>query len=340
MHVAEVKRLVRERVFRKRLGGMGHVPVSSQAAEKRPRRPTRVSQQPARFVMGLSSLALLMSMALLPGVPSLAGAPPDCGRALQAAAAGSQHRGHPHGRPGPPARIPQLHIQPEISRRHAGLFPTVQAPRLPSFNESDVLDKPAYIQSMSLLTDKQIAQVDEIYRQRIRSLQSVDEAIAALVSTLQSVGQLDNTYIFFTSDNAFHLGEKRMTAGKYTPYETDIRVPFIARGPGVPKGGTITHMTTEVDFAATWVEIAGASLSVATDGRSLVPLLGANPPASSTWRRSGPPGAVRLGQPPGRIQARAPLEPGDLRRPPGTPRPAGHRGGRQAVARALRLHDG
>ncbi len=170
--------------------------------------------------------------------------------------------------------------------RHAGLFPSVQAPRLPSFNEADVSDKPAYIQSMSLLTDRQIAQVDEIYRQRIRSLQSVDEAIAALVSTLQSVGQLDNTYIFFTSDNAFHLGEKRMAAGKYTPYETDIRVPFMVRGPGVPKGGTITHMTTEVDLAATWAEIAGASLPVVTDGRSLVPLLGANPPASGTWRQA------------------------------------------------------
>ena len=170
--------------------------------------------------------------------------------------------------------------------RHASLFPTVQAPRLPSFNEADVSDKPAYIQAMPLLTAQQIAQVDELYRQRIRSLQSVDEAIAALVSTLQSVGQLDNTYIFFTSDNAFHLGEKRMSAGKYTPYETDIRVPFMVRGPGVPKGGTMAHMTTEVDLAATWAEIAGASLPEVTDGRSLVPLLGANPPAGSSWRQA------------------------------------------------------
>lgn len=189
--------------------------------------------------------------------------------------------------------------------RHANLFPGVTAPRLPSFNEADVSTKPAYIQAMPLLTTAQIQQIDSLYRKRLQSLQSVDEFIASLVSTLQSLGQLDNTYIFFTTDNAFHLGEKRMQAGKYTPYETDIRIPLLVRGPGVPAGGTMGLLTTEVDLASTFAELAGTTPAVMTDGRSLVPLLGAAPPPQGAWRQ-----AVLLEQ----AATGSPLEDPELRR--------------------------
>ena len=54
-----------------------------------------------------------------------------------------------------------------------------------------------------------------------------------------ATGQLDNTYIVFTSDNGFHLGQHRLPPGKQTPYETDIHVPLVVRGPGVAPG---THV--------------------------------------------------------------------------------------------------
>ena len=54
------------------------------------------------------------------------------------------------------------------------------------------------------------------------------------IDTLRQTGQLANTYFVFSSDNGFHLGQFRMPAGKETPYDTDIRVPLVVRGPGVP----------------------------------------------------------------------------------------------------------
>jgi len=108
--------------------------------------------------------------------------------------------------------------------------------------------------------------------------------VAALVRVLRNTGRLGNTYIFFTSDNGYHLGQHRMKAGKYTPYEEDIRVPLLVRGPGVPAGRTVDAFVENVDFAPTFAALAGAHLTSHPDGRSLVPLLGGTTPAG--WRRA------------------------------------------------------
>lgn len=169
------------------------------------------------------------------------------------------------------------------ARRHAGLFPTLQAPRTPSFNEADVRDKPARIRKLRRLDDKQIAGIDSLARKQARSLQAVDEAVAALVRTLEETGQLASTYIVFTSDNGFHLGQHRLSPGKYTPYEPDVHVPLLVRGPGVPGGRRVDALTSSVDLAPTLAELAGTSLPMAPDGRSLVPLFQGQTPAP--WRQ-------------------------------------------------------
>jgi len=167
--------------------------------------------------------------------------------------------------------------------RHAKLFPKAKAPRTPNFNEEDVSDKPEYIRSRPPLTETQIAQIDELYRKRLQSLQAVDEMIGTLVRTLRATGQLDNTYIFFSSDNGFHLGNHRLTAGKVVPYEEDIHVPLAVRGPGVPKNVHRDYLAGNVDYAATWAALAGIQPPDFVDGRSLLPLLRPNPPAH--WRQ-------------------------------------------------------
>lgn len=167
--------------------------------------------------------------------------------------------------------------------RHAGLFPDLKAPRTPSFDEPNVRDKPARIRRLSPLSAQQVAAIDALYRKQMRSLQAVDEAVAALVKALQQTGQLANTYILFTSDNGFHMGQHRLEPGKYTPYEADVRVPLLVRGPGVPAGATSTALTSSVDLAPTLAELAGTTLAVEPDGRSLVPLLAGRTPAG--WRQ-------------------------------------------------------
>lgn len=193
------------------------------------------------------------------------------------------------------------------ARRHAGLFPGLQAPRTPSFNEPDVRDKPARIHGLRRLKAGQIAVIDDLYRKQMQSLQAVDEAIASLVAALQETGQLANTYVVFTSDNGFHMGQHRLEPGKYTPYETDVHVPLLVRGPGVPAGAIVSALTSSVDLAPTFAELAGATLRLASDGRSLAPFLRGQTPAG--WRQ-----AILLEQfefPPGLVAAGQTLEPTD-----------------------------
>ena len=177
------------------------------------------------------------------------------------------------------------HSPATAAPRHEKMFADAQAPRTPNFNEEDVSDKPAHIRNRPRLTAREIARVDEEYRKRLRSLQAVDDMIETLVNTLKATGQLDNTYIFFTSDNGFHLGNHRQVTGKIAPYEEEIHVPMIVRGPGVPAGKTVEHLAGNIDFAPTWAELAGAKVPDFVDGRSLASLWGKIPPSPDAWRQ-------------------------------------------------------
>lgn len=117
-------------------------------------------------------------------------------------------------------------------------------------------------------------------------MQAVDEGIAAIVNTLKANGQFDNTYIFFTSDNGYHLGNHRQVVGKIAPYEEELRVTMMVRGPGVPVDKTLEQIAGNIDLAPTWAALAGAKTPDFVDGRSLVPLLRANPPALNEWRQA------------------------------------------------------
>jgi arylsulfatase A-like enzyme len=178
------------------------------------------------------------------------------------------------------------HLPATPAPRHAGLFPGARAPRTPGYAEADVGDKPLFIRSLPLMTPAVARSVDAIYRRRLRSLQAVDEAIAMLIDTLERNGQLDDTYIVFTSDNGFHLGQHRMPAGKQTAYEEDIHVPLVVRGPGVPARKVVRQLTGNVDLAPTFAELAHSAIPAFVDGRSLVPLLHGRPRAPRPWRRA------------------------------------------------------
>jgi arylsulfatase A-like enzyme len=103
--------------------------------------------------------------------------------------------------------------------------------------------------------------------------------IGALRSELRRIGAAADTYFVFSSDNGFHMGEYRLRPGKQTAFDTDIRVPLIVGGPGIPAGATIDAMTSSVDLAPTFDELAGKAPQAVRDGISLVPLLhGKSPP--------------------------------------------------------------
>jgi N-acetylglucosamine-6-sulfatase len=173
------------------------------------------------------------------------------------------------------------HTPAYAPQRHAGMFSNEPLPKPPSFNEADVSDKPAGVRDKPLLTPGRVVYLQGLYRQRLRSLQSVDEMVGRLVNVLKDTGQLSNTYVLFSSDNGYHLGEHRLEA-KATPYEEAIRVPLLVRGPGVPPGASRSEIALNNDLGPTFAAWAGVRPSSFVDGRSLRPLLSATPPAS--WR--------------------------------------------------------
>ena len=124
--------------------------------------------------------------------------------------------------------------------------------------------------------------MERLYPNRLRVMEGVDEMLEAVVSELRAQGELDNTYIFFSSDNGFHMGQHRFNQGKETAYEEDIAVPMIVRGPGVPADATRQHLVLNQDLAPTFADIADASVPNFVDGRSFLAVLGDNPP--DAWR--------------------------------------------------------
>lgn len=87
-----------------------------------------------------------------------------------------------------------------------------------------------------------------------------------VVQRLEDAGILDNTYIFYTSDNGYHIGQHRLHPGKECGFEEDIRVPMFIRGPGIPVGEEVDFVTTHIDIAPTIFEIARLNLKEEFDG--------------------------------------------------------------------------
>ncbi|KIW98608.1 uncharacterized protein Z519_00269 [Cladophialophora bantiana CBS 173.52] len=94
---------------------------------------------------------------------------------------------------------------------------------------------------------------------RLRALQAVDEMLPELIQQLEDAGERDNTYIFYTTDNGYHISQHRMNPGKECGYDTDIHVPFYVRGPGIEAGGVVDVITTHTDVSSTLLQIAGVT---------------------------------------------------------------------------------
>ena len=142
-----------------------------------------------------------------------------------------------------------------------------------AFNEVDISDKPSWMQSKTSLTAGDIATMNKNYQKRLVSMYGIEDMVNTLITTLTETGQLDNTYIIFTSDNGFHIGEHRLRAGKLTQFDTDLKVPMIVRGPGITAGSKSTKLTGNIDIAPTIAELAGITVPSNVDGRSFAPLL-------------------------------------------------------------------
>jgi N-acetylglucosamine-6-sulfatase len=171
-------------------------------------------------------------------------------------------------------------------------FAATPLPQPPSFNERRISDKPRWVRAHRRIQPDRRLLLVRGWRCALASLTTVDSGVAALLDELARTGELDNTAIFFTSDNGLLFGEHRLVQDKSYPYEETLRVPLLARVPpaylGLPAGGrsprTVDVPVTNLDLTATLLDLADTAPCTpegcrGLDGRSLVPLLARQPGA-------------------------------------------------------------
>ncbi len=145
-------------------------------------------------------------------------------------------------------------------------------PQPPNFNEADVSDKPTWIRNRKLLDATDVDCLQKQYWRRIEAMRAADDMVGIDLAFLDAKGATANTIVIFTSDNGYMKGEHRLTE-KEVPYEESIRVPLVIRVPWDLTGHHISQMVVSNDWAPTIVGLAGATPTLAVDGRSLVPVL-------------------------------------------------------------------
>ena len=119
-------------------------------------------------------------------------------------------------------------------------------------------------------------------RDYLATIVAVDENIGRLLGYLEKNGELDNTIIIYTSDQGFFLGEHGWFDKRFM-YEESFRTPLLMRLPGGKKGD-IPQLVQNIDYAPTFLELAGAPIPADIQGESLLPLLKGERPEN--WRNS------------------------------------------------------
>ena len=145
---------------------------------------------------------------------------------------------------------------PQSADRHKHLYKDYKIPRTSNFNPDDPIGV-SWVRNMEKMNKTVVGFNDEYQRQRLRSIQAVDEMVEEVVRRLDDAGVLGETHVFFSSDNGYHIGQHRLHPGKMLGYEEDIRVPLVWRGPGIPAGETREFPTSHSDLAPTIMKLAG-----------------------------------------------------------------------------------
>jgi len=119
-------------------------------------------------------------------------------------------------------------------------------------------------------------------RNYLRCVRGVDECVGRLVAWLDEHGLADDTVVVYSSDQGFFLGEHGWFDKRWM-YEESFAMPLIVRWPGVTAPGTRDrHLVQNVDYAETFLDLAGVVVPADMQGRSLLPLLRGEDPGD--WR--------------------------------------------------------
>jgi arylsulfatase A-like enzyme len=113
---------------------------------------------------------------------------------------------------------------------------------------------------------------------------AVDDAVGRVLKHLDDAGLAGNTVVIYSSDQGFYLGEHGWFDKRWM-YEESFRTPLLVRWPSVTRPGSVNgDIVSNLDFAETFLDIAGVETPSDMQGRSLRPVLAGKTPAD--WRKS------------------------------------------------------
>lgn len=121
-------------------------------------------------------------------------------------------------------------------------------------------------------------------RNYLRCVRGVDDSVGQLLAYLKESGLDENTLVVYSSDQGFYLGDHGWYDKRWM-YDESMKMPFIARWPNVIKAGSVNQdLIQNLDYAETFLDVAGAEIPSDMQGRSLVPLMKGKTP--SDWRKA------------------------------------------------------
>ena len=117
-------------------------------------------------------------------------------------------------------------------------------------------------------------------------IKAVDENVGRVLDYLDENGLAENTIVIYSSDQGFYLGEHGWYDKRWM-FEESLSMPFVIRWPGVTKPGVRSEaLIQNIDYAPTFLDIAGAEIPEDIQGRSVVPVLENEGKAPADWRQA------------------------------------------------------
>lgn len=168
---------------------------------------------------------------------------------------------------------PAPHGPEDPAPQYSDWFRDITTHRTASWNLAPNPDKQWLLQRTGKMLPVHIQFTNLLHRRRLQTLQSVDEGVYKIFGELRRFNQLWSTYVIYTSDHGYHLGQFGLVKGKNMPYEFDIRVPFFIRGPTIPRNVTYHEIVSNVDIAPTMLDVAGVERPSKMNGRSILDLV-------------------------------------------------------------------